>query len=131
VGERARHATRGRSPGARRERGEEYPRVVSDTSFQRIGDLPLRHGGILRDVEIAYVTRGSLAPDARNALLLTHGYTSSHHFADPEERSPGSWASLVGPGRAIDTDRFFVISSNMLGSSHGSTIRTSCAPSSR
>ena len=54
-------------------------------------------------------------------MLLTHGYTSSHLFADGGAASEGSWSPLVGPGCAIDTDRFFVVSSNMLGSSFGST----------
>jgi homoserine O-acetyltransferase/O-succinyltransferase len=91
---------------------------MSETS---IGDLALRHGGVLRDARLAYVTRGVLAPDGRNAVLLTHGYTSSHRFADDGPAAEGSWSPLVGPGRAIDTDRFFVVSSNMLGSSYGST----------
>ena len=64
-------------------------------------------------------------------MLLTHGYTSHHHqagryrtgHAPPglDERTAGTWDGLVGPGRAIDTDRLFVVSSNMLGSSYGST----------
>lgn len=91
------------------------------TAIASIGDLPLRHGGVLRDAQLAYVTGGALAPDGRNAVLLTHGYTSSHRFADGGAAAEGSWSPLVGPGRAIDTDRFFVVSSNMLGSSYGST----------
>src|SRR6266545_5166097 len=89
--------------------------------IQTIGDVSLHHGGVLRGAELAYATYGKLAADGRNAVLLTHGYTSSHLFADPAEASIGSWAGLVGPGRAVDTDRYFVISSNMLGSSYGST----------
>jgi homoserine O-acetyltransferase/O-succinyltransferase len=90
-------------------------------SIGSIGDLELRLGGRLRGVELAYVTYGRLAPDGRNAILLTHGYTSSHLFADPDVVAEGSWAGLVGPGRAVDTGRYFVVSSNMLGSSYGST----------
>src|SRR5262249_20935889 len=57
-------------------------------------------------------------------------YTSSHLFAEPEPGGGawGSWAPLVGPGRAVDTDRFFVVSSNMLGSSYGSTSPRSLDP---
>ncbi|MCZ4316240.1 alpha/beta fold hydrolase [Comamonadaceae bacterium G21597-S1] len=96
-----------------------------------IGDLPLECGVVLPAVELAYVTYGTLAPDGRNAVLLTHGYTSSHLFADGGEgSSEGSWASLVGPGRAIDTDRYFVVSSNMLGSAFGSTGPRSIDPRS-
>ena len=50
------------------------------TQFQEIGDLPLQLGGVLRGARLAYITRGRLAPDGRNAVLLTHGYTSSHTF---------------------------------------------------
>ena len=100
---------------------------MTDTTLGPIGDLALRHGGLLRDARLAYVTYGKLASDGRNAVLLTHGYTSSHLFAD-EGSAEGSWAPLVGPGRAIDTDRLFVVSSNMLGSSYGSTGPASLDP---
>lgn len=97
-----------------------------------IGDLKLECGAVLKGAELAYVTYGRLAPDGRNAVLLTHGYTSSHLFADGggPGASEGSWAALVGPGRAIDTDRYFVVSSNMLGSSYGSTAPRSINPAS-
>ena len=99
------------------------------TRFAEIGTLPLAQGGDLRDARLAYVTYGKRAPDGRNAVLLTHGYTSSHLFADGgEAASEGSWAGLVGPGKAIDTDRFFVVSSNMLGSAFGSTAPSSINP---
>jgi len=94
---------------------------MTQTMLASIGDLRLRLGGTLPDVNLAYVTYGKLAPDGRNAILLTHGYTSSHLFAQGAGASEGSWSTLVGSGRAIDTDRYFVVSSNMLGSSAGST----------
>ena len=98
------------------------------TKFADIGDLPLKTGGVLPQAQLAYITYGKLAPDGRNAILLTHGYTSSHLFAESGAggASEGSWSKLVGPGRAIDTDRYYVVASNMLGSSFGST-----APKSR
>ena len=96
-----------------------------------IGDLELELGDVLRSVELAYVTYGSLARDGRNAVLLTHGYTSSHRFAEGgSSASEGSWSELVGPGKAIDTDRCFVVSSNVLGSSFGSTAPRSRNPAS-
>ena len=102
---------------------------MAETKLGAIGDLPLQGGGVLRGSALAYVTYGTLAHDGRNAVLLTHGYTSSHLFADGGPGgSEGSWAGLVGPGRAIDTDRFFVVSSNMLGSSYGSTAPRSVDP---
>src|SRR6185436_17768947 len=96
---------------------------MSDTALASMGDLALRHGGVLRDARLAYVTHGTLAHDGRNAVLLTHGYTSSHRFADGGAAAEGPWSPLIVPGRAIDTDRFFVVASNMLGSSFGSTGR--------
>src|SRR5207253_163991 len=63
-------------------------------------------------------------PGGRNAILCTHGYTGSHHFAGRNPANgnqPGSWDGLIGPGKAIDTDKLFVVASNMLGSSFGST----------
>ena len=99
------------------------------TQFAEIGDLALARGGTLPAARLAYVTYGTLAPDGRNAILLTHGYTSSHLFADGgAAASEGSWAELVGPGRAIDTSRYFVVSSNMLGSAFGSTAPASINP---
>lgn len=90
--------------------------------FHTIRDFPLRLGGVLAEARIAYLTRGRLAADGRNAILVTHGYTSGPRMIEGgESASEGSWAALVGPGRAIDTDRFFVVASNMLGSSFGST----------
>jgi homoserine O-acetyltransferase len=88
----------------------------------------LESGVVMAEIVIAYETYGTLAPDGRNAVLLTHGYTSSQHMAGryaggngAATGAEGSWDGLVGPGKAIDTDKLFVVSSNMLGSSYGST----------
>ncbi len=101
---------------------------MAETQYGEIGDLPLELGGVLRNARLAYATYGRLAADGRNAILLTHGYTSSHLFADGAAASEGSWAGLVGPGKAIDTARHYVVSSNMLGSSFGSTAPASANP---
>jgi homoserine O-acetyltransferase len=94
-------------------------------------DVRLEGGATLPEVRLAYETYGALRADGRNAVLLCHGFSSSHHAAGryaPEkgapghdETTPGWWDGLVGPGRPIDTDRLYVVSSNMLGSSYGST----------
>ena len=83
----------------------------------------LESGVVMPEIVIAYETYGTLAPDGRNAVLLTHGFTSSQHMAGrySDGGAEGSWNGLVGPGKAIDTDKLFVVSSNMLGSSYGST----------
>jgi homoserine O-acetyltransferase/O-succinyltransferase len=94
-----------------------------------IRGFPLQHGGVLAEATIAYLTLGRLAPDGRNAVLMTHGYTSGPEYVlGGEGASEGSWAALVGPGKPIDTDRHFVVSSNMLGSSFGSTNAASIDP---
>jgi homoserine O-acetyltransferase len=94
-----------------------------------IQDFRLESGGVLAEASIAYLTLGQLAPDGRNAILMTHGYTSGPEYVlGGEGASEGSWAALVGPGRAIDTDRYFIVSSNMLGSSFGSTNAASIDP---
>lgn len=92
-------------------------------------DFRTTGGEILPEVTLAYVTRGTLAADGRNAILITHGYTSGPRMIDPGvASSEGAWSTLVGPGAPIDTDRYFVICSNMLGSSYGSTNGASTDP---
>jgi homoserine O-acetyltransferase len=89
-------------------------------------------GAILPEVTLAYVTRGKLAADGRNAILVTHGYTSGPRMIEPDvASSEGAWSTLVGPGAPIDTDRYFVVCSNMLGSSYGSTNAASIDPRTR
>lgn len=92
-------------------------------------DFRLDSGGVLPSVTIAYVTRGRLDPDGRNAILVTHGYTSGPRMIEPGvASSEGAWSTLVGPGAPIDTDRYYVVCSNMLGSSYGSTNAASIDP---
>jgi homoserine O-acetyltransferase len=88
-----------------------------------IKPFTLENGTVMPEIVIAYETYGKLAPDGRNGVLLTHGYTSSQHMAGRygEAGAEGSWDGLVGPGKAIDTDKLFVVASNVLGSSYGST----------
>jgi homoserine O-acetyltransferase len=81
-------------------------------------------GASLSDVTIAYETFGRLAPDASNAVLLCHAWTGDSHVAGPAGRghsTPGWWEGMVGPGRPIDTDRWFVVCPNVLGGCQGST----------
>jgi homoserine O-acetyltransferase/O-succinyltransferase len=85
-------------------------------------DFRLQNGEVLPEVTIAYATRGNLAADGRNAVLVTHGYTSGQRMIESGAgSSEGAWSTLVGPGAPIDTDRCYVVCSNMLGSSYGST----------
>ena len=87
-------------------------------------DFRLENGSVLPQVKIAYETYGRLASNGRNGVLVTHGYTSDHHAAGLRatgDKAPGWWDALIGSGKPIDTNRLFVVSSNMLGSSYGST----------
>lgn len=77
----------------------------------------LERGATLPELTIAYETWGTLAADGNNAILLSHGYTSNPHAGG----EGGWWENLIGPGRAMDTDRFFVICANMIGSAYGSS----------
>ncbi len=89
----------------------------------------LQSGEVLPEVTLAYETYGRPAPDGRNAILVAHGYTSSQHAAGLDAKGePGWWDGLIGPGKAIDTNKYFVVSSNMLGSSYGSTAPASINP---
>ncbi|MXP26222.1 homoserine O-acetyltransferase [Altererythrobacter indicus] len=92
--------------------------------------LPLDSGQVLERVQIAYQTYGTLAPAKNNAILLCHALTGDQHVANPHPITgkPGWWDRMVGPGKPIDTDRYFVICSNVIGSCMGSTGPASIAP---
>src|SRR3979490_3397618 len=92
-------------------------------------DFRLQSGVVMPAVTTAYRTLGVLARDRDNAVLVTHGNTSGPQMIDPGgSTGEGSWSELVGPGKAVDTNRFFVICPNMLGSSYGSTNAASIDP---
>ncbi len=86
--------------------------------------LKLRSGAVLPEYEIAYETYGRLNAERSNAVLVCHALNASHHVAGTYADDPqnlGWWDNLVGPGKPLDTDRFFVIGNNYLGSCFGST----------
>ncbi len=86
--------------------------------------LPLKSGALLPDYELAYETYGTLNADKSNAVLVCHALNASHHVAGryaDQPKSEGWWDNLVGPGKPLDTDRFFVIGVNNPGSCFGST----------
>ena len=85
--------------------------------------LPLDSGQVLERVEIAYETYGALNPDKSNAILVCHALTMDQYVASPHPVTgkPGWWSHSVGPGNVIDTDRYFVICANVIGSCMGST----------
>jgi homoserine O-acetyltransferase len=79
-------------------------------------------GGRLSEVTLAYETWGKLSVSADNAIIIFTGLSPSAHAASSSlDKSPGWWEYMIGPGKAIDTDRFFVVCANSLGGCHGST----------
>ena len=86
--------------------------------------LPLKSGAQLSSYELVYETYGQLNADKSNAVLVCHALNASHHLAgtyEGQDKSEGWWDNLIGPGKPLDTDRFFVIGINNLGSCFGST----------
>ena len=99
--------------------------------FASLGPLDLERGGHLPSVRIAYETWGTLNEDRSNAVLVLHALTGDSHVIGrpgPGHPTAGWWPGLVGPGKAIDTDRWFVVAPNMLGGCQGSTGPASLAP---
>jgi homoserine O-acetyltransferase len=88
-----------------------------------------RRGGEIPELTLAYETWGELSAARDNALLVTTGLSpGSHARSTPENPSPGWWEEMIGPGRPLDTDRWFVVCANSLGSCHGSTGPSSIDP---
>ncbi len=100
-------------------------------TFAQQQPFPLDSGATLSPVSLAYETYGQLNADRSNAILITHALSGSAHAAghyEPEDGRLGWWDDCIGPGKAFDTDRFFVICSNVLGGCYGSTGPTHIDP---
>ena len=103
--------------------------VVTPASMHFEAPLPLQSGSVLKDYTLVYETYGQLNADRSNAVLVCHALNASHHVAGvhadaqghPKPKSEGWWDNLIGPGKPLDTDRFFVIGVNNPGSCFGST----------
>jgi homoserine O-acetyltransferase len=107
--------------------------IVTPQCAQFDTPLPLKSGGVLPAYELVFETYGELNAAASNAVLVCHALSGSHHVAgmyanDP--KSAGWWDNLVGPGKPLDTDKFFVIGVNNLGGCYGSTGPKSINPAS-
>lgn len=99
-----------------------------------LGEQRLEAGGSLPTVRVAYETWGTLSPERDNAVLVLHALTGDSHVtgpAGPGHPTPGWWSELVGPGQAVDTDRWFVVAPNVLGGCQGTTGPASTAPDGR
>ncbi len=98
--------------------------VATPQSMTFDAPLPLQSGAQIRGYQLAYETYGTLNADKSNAVLICHALNASHHVAGVYADQPsnlGWWDSMIGPGKPVDTDKFFVIGVNNLGSCFGST----------
>ena len=110
--------------------------IVTPQTFRFTEPLPLRSGATLPAYELVVETYGALNAERSNAVLICHALNASHHVAGrhadeqgrPIARSEGWWDNMIGPGKPVDTDRFFVIGVNNLGSCFGSTGPTHTNP---
>ena len=93
--------------------------------------LTLQSGAVLPQYHLAYETYGELNASKSNAVLICHALSGNHHVAGrytPEDKYPGWWDNLIGPGKPLDTNKFFVIGLNNLGGCHGSSGPSSVNP---
>lgn len=97
--------------------------IVTPKRMQFAASLPLQSGATIADYTLVYETYGTLNADRSNAVLICHALNASHHVAGVYEgtKNVGWWDNMVGPGKPVDTDHFFVIGVNNLGSCFGST----------
>jgi homoserine O-acetyltransferase len=104
---------------------------IGNRQFVSVGDVTLERGAVVPHVRIAYETFGTLNDDASNAVLVVHALTGDSHLvgaSGPGHPTGGWWSGLVGPGKALDTEKWFVVAPNMLGGCQGSTGPSSTAP---
>lgn len=107
-----------------------YSKIVSGyKTYHHSKPLELDYGGVLPEYDIAYETWGELNEAKDNVILIHTGLSaSSHAHSTPENPSEGWWEKFIGPGKAIDTNRFFAICTNVLGGCYGSTGPSSIDP---
>ena len=105
--------------------------LVEEKTFFSPSELKLTNGQILHSYQLKYECYGELNEKKDNAIYICHALTGDHHVAgvyNQEDSKPGWWNHVVGPGKPIDTDQFYVISSNCLGGCRGSTGPSSALP---
>ncbi len=103
--------------------------MIVDTQCVQFDSLSLDCGETLAPVDVAYETWGELNPERSNAILILHAFSGDAHAAGiNREGKPGWWDNMIGPGKAFDTTRYFVICSNVLGGCRGTTGPSSINP---
>ncbi|CAG8840138.1 29269_t:CDS:2, partial [Gigaspora margarita] len=108
-----------------------YEKIVTGYSlYHHAQPLLCDHGGVLPKFDIAYETWGELNENKDNAILIQTGLSGSSHAKSHEKNvNPGWWERFIGPGLSIDTNKFFVICTNVIGGCYGSTGPSSIDPS--
>jgi homoserine O-acetyltransferase len=99
---------------------------LGTTKLHQLGSMQLESGRWLHGVEIAYETYGTLSPSKDNIVWVCHALTGDQYAAG--DHPPGWWSNLIGPGRYVDTNRFFVVCTNVLGGCSGTTGPSSTQP---
>jgi len=104
--------------------------MIVETQFVRFDALDLDCGARLAPVDVAYETYGELDQARSNAILILHAFSGDAHAAglSRSDGKPGWWDNMIGPGKAFDTERYFVICSNVLGGCRGTTGPSSINP---
>lgn len=103
--------------------------MIVEPQSARFPSLSLDGGVTLTDVEVAFETYGTLNADKSNAILIEHAFSGDAHAAGLDAAGrPGWWDNMIGPGKGFDTDKYFVISSNVLGGCRGTTGPSSIDP---
>ena len=104
--------------------------LVKTQYYNLPDDLTLEGGGKLKKATIAYETYGKLNKEKSNAILVCHALSGDAHVAGwhDGDRKPGWWDSIIGPGKCLDTDKYFIICSNVIGGCKGSTGPSSINP---
>jgi len=105
------------------------PNITTPNYLKVETPLNLKSGATLPEYELIYETYGELNPARSNAILVCHALSGDHHVSGIDaDGKPGWWNGYIGPGKAVDTDRFFVVCSNNLGGCRGSTGPSSIHP---
>src|SRR5580698_10064399 len=104
--------------------------MIVETQSVRFDSISLDNGATLAPVDVAYESYGELNEAKSNAILVLHAFSGDAHAAgiSAETGKPGWWDNTIGPGKAFDTDRYFVICSNVLGGCQGTTGPSSINP---
>src|SRR5437667_6627817 len=104
--------------------------MVVETQTVRFDSIALDNGATLAPVDVAYETYGDLNEAKSNAILILHAFSGDAHAAGVSHESgkPGWWDNMIGPGKAFDTGKYFVLCSNVLGGCRGTTGPSSIDP---